>query len=166
MKMVSVAAGTDKSCGSRRVCRNHFPPPSSSQDQTVGVCRRVQPGETTLFVTSPVIGQSLDSDMSSTSSEQNLSFTVYLMSGRLSTFQGFSYDDLTSKLESSVISWISDIQGIHPAFLKIQLREEERVLDVDQTFRKNELTDGMEISVRVSPDGPPPLVVSSDTDSA
>ena len=165
MKMVSVAAGADKSYRSCTGCRNQFPAPSSLQDQTMGFIRRVQPGDAMRFVTSHGIVQPLDSDMSSTSSEENLSFTVFLMSGRLSPFQGFSYDDLTSKLESCVLSWISDIQDIHQAFLKIQLKEGERVLDTHQTFRKNELTDGMEITVRVSPDGPPPLVDSSDTDN-
>ena len=116
-------------------------------------------------VTSHEILQAPDSTTSSTTSEENLSFTVLLMSGKTSVFQGFSYDDRTSKLEACVLSWISGIQGIDEAFLKITLKEGERVLDTHQTFRNNELTDGMEITAIVSPDGPPSLIDSSDTDN-
>ena len=163
--MVRVAAGADKSSRSLTECRNHFPAVSLLQFQRVGRVRRVQPGGATRVVTSHVIVQSLDSDTSSTTSEENLSFTVFLCSGRSSVFQGFSYDDLTSKLEARVLFWISGIQDIDQAFLKIELKDGERVLDTHQTFRKNELTDGMEITAIVSPDGPPPLLDSSDTDN-
>ena len=117
------------------------------------------------FVTSHDIVQAPDSTTSSTTSEEHLSFTVLLLSGTTQVFQGFSYDDRTSKLEACVLSWISVIQGIDEAFLKITLRMGERVLDIHQTFRNNELTDGMEITAIVSPDAPPPLVDSSDTDN-
>ena len=117
------------------------------------------------FVTSHDIVQAPDSTTSSTTSEENLSFTVLLMSGATQVFQGFSYDDHTSKLEACVLSWISVNQGIDEAFLKITLRMGERVLDIHQTFRNNELTDGMQITATVSPDEPPPLVDSSDTDN-
>ena len=119
------------------------------------------------FVTSHDIVQAPDSTTSSTTSEENLSFTVLLMSGATQVFQGFSYDDHTSKLEACVLSWISVRQGIDPGFVKITLRleEEDRVLDIHQTFRNNELTDGMQITATVSPDEPPPLVDSSDTDN-
>ena len=73
-------------------------------------------------------------------------------------------DDLASLLEARALSWVSVIQGIDEAFLKITLRMGERVLDTHQTLRNNELTDGMEITAIVSPDGPSPLVDSSDTD--
>ena len=86
----------------------------------------------------------------STTSEENLSFTVLLLSGTTQVFQGFSYDDRTSKLKACVLSWISGIQGIDEAFLKITLRTGERVLDIHQTFRDNEVTDGMEITAMVS----------------
>ena len=165
MKMVRVAAGADKSSRSLTECPNHFPVLSSLDLQRVGRVSLVQPGGATRVVTSHVFVQSLDSDTSSTTSEENLSFTVFLCSGRSSVFQGFSYDDRTSKLEACVLSWISDIQDIHQAFLKIELKEGERVLDTHQTFTKNELTDGMEITAIVSPDGPPPLLDSSDTDN-
>ena len=116
-------------------------------------------------VTAHEIIQAPDSTTSSTTSEENLSISVLLMSGKKSVFQGFSYDDWTLKLERCVLSWISGIQGIDEAFLKITLKDGERVLDTLHTFRDNELTDGMEITAIVSPDGPPPLVDSSDTDN-
>ena len=87
---------------------------------------------------------------SSTTSEENLSFTVLLLSGTTQVLQGFSYDDRTSKLNARVLSWISGSQGIDEAFLKITLRTGERVLDIHQTFRDNEVTDGMEITAMVS----------------
>ena len=117
------------------------------------------------FVTSHDIVQAPDSTTSSTTSEENLSFSVLLMSGKKSVFQGFSYDDWTLKLERCVLSWISGIQGIDEAFLQITLRMGERVIDTHQTLRNNEFTDGMEITAIVSPDGPSPLVDSSDTDN-
>lgn len=86
----------------------------------------------------------------STTSEENLSFTVLLLSGTTQVFQGFSYDDRTSKLNARVLSWISGSQGIDEAFLKITLRTGERVLDIHQTFRDNEVTDGMEMTAMVS----------------
>ncbi len=116
-------------------------------------------------VTSHDIVQAPDSTTSSTTSEENLSFTVLLMSGATQVFQGFSYDDLTSKLEACVLFWISVIQDIDQAFLTIELKDGARVLDTHQTFTKNELTDGMEITAIVSPDGPPSLLDSSDTDN-
>ena len=90
------------------------------------------------------------SSTGSTTSEENLSFTVLLLSGASQVFQGFSYDDRTSKLNARVLSWISGSQGIDEAFLKITLRMGERNLEINHTFRDNEVTDGMEITAMVS----------------
>ena len=91
-----------------------------------------------------------DNFTNSTTSEENLSFTVRLVSGKTAVFQGFSYDDRISQLSKRVLSWISGIQGIHPDFLKITLQEGERILDTHQRLTSNELTDGMEITAIVS----------------
>ena len=90
------------------------------------------------------------SSTGSTTSEENLSFTVLLLSGKTQVFQGFSYDDRTSKLNACVLSWISGSQGIDEAFLKITIRIGERNLEINHTFRDNEVTDGMEITAMVS----------------
>ena len=42
----------------------------------------------------------------------------------------------------------------------VKALDQMRVIDTKQTFRKNEITDGMEISVMVADDPPPPLVWS------
>jgi len=92
--------------------------------------------------------------------KDNLSVTVRFLSGTTQVFQGFMYDDLASVLESKVLSSVSANRGIDEAWLKVSLRMGERVIDTKQTFRKNEITDGMEISVMVADDPPPPLVWS------
>ena len=92
-----------------------------------------------------------DNSTSSTTSEENLSFTVCLLSGQTAVFQGFSYDDRTSQLTKRVLSWVSGIQGIHSDFLKITLHDRQRILDTHQRFTSNELTDAMEITAIVTP---------------
>ena len=96
--------------------------------------------------------------------KDQLSVTVRFLSGTTQVFQGFMYDDLASVLESQVLSWVSTDRGIDEAWIKVLLRRGERVIDTKQTLRKNEITDGMEISVMVADDPPPPLVWSSDED--
>jgi hypothetical protein len=66
-------------------------------------------------------------------------------------------------LEACVLSWVSAIQGIDEAFLQITLCM--GVIDTQQTLTNNELTNGMEVTAFVSPDGPSLLVDSSDTDN-
>ena len=114
VRMVSVATGSGKSARIPTECQNHFPALASVQAQREGRGGLVKPGGATRFVTSHDIVQAPDSTTSSTTSEENLSFTVLLMSGATQVFQGFSYDDHTSKLEACVLSWISVRQDIHP----------------------------------------------------
>lgn len=96
------------------------------------------------------IVQTSDRTPSSTTSEGNLSFTVCLLSGTMQVFQEFNSDDRTYQLKARVLAWISDKEGIDEVLLQITLCTGERVIDIHQTFRDNELTDGMEITAIVS----------------